>query len=170
MQPLISHENYCLPKERIAHMHGVAELMYKYYDKFDCKYLTHTQIYMLGLNHDIGYVISKSGHEAFGAELFPFRSTMYECMYWHGTAPQEYMQIKECCKEDIPDELILLWWADLMVESSGKNAGQIVGFQKRLENIKKRYGIDSGPYKICKDTTEWLSANLSPDLLATKEM
>ena len=29
----------CISKERLLHMHGVAELMFKYYDFFDCLYL-----------------------------------------------------------------------------------------------------------------------------------
>ena len=56
----------------------------------------------------------------------------------------------------IPGELILLWWADLMVESSGEHAGEVVGFKKRLESIKERHGEDSKQYKNSLETVEWL--------------
>lgn len=59
-----------ITEDRIRHMHGVAELMYQYYDIFDCKYLSRDEAYVLGLNHDIGYINGKKDHEANGADLF----------------------------------------------------------------------------------------------------
>ena len=150
-----------ISKERIAHMHGVAELMYKYESQFDCKCLTKEELYYLGLVHDIGYLNGKKDHEKNGAELFNRYSTLYHCIYWHGVTPQEYMKINNCSsKDDIPGELILLWWADMMIESGGEYAGENVGFKDRLEGIKERYGEDSSPYKICIDTISWLNENV----------
>ena len=156
-----------IPRERILHMHGVAELMYQYYDKFHCNYLSKEEIYILGLNHDIGYLNGKTGHESYGATLFArlcefgLQNTFAQCILHHGDTPQEYMKSHMCSAEDIPNELILLWWADMCVESSGKKAGEIVGFQKRLDSMKTNYGEASTPYQICKKTIDWLITYMS---------
>lgn len=151
-----------ISKERIVHMHCVAELMYKYADQFDCKYLTKEELYHLGLVHDIGYLNGKKDHEEKGAELFNPDSTMYHCIYWHGTTPQEYMKhYGYASKDDIPGELILLWCADMMVVSCGEHAGECVGYEGLLENIKETYGEGSRSYKICNDTIQWLLENVS---------
>lgn len=34
--------------------------------------------------------------------------------------------------------------------------GEDVGYKVRLEDIGNRHGFDSEPYKICKETIEWL--------------
>ena len=62
-------------------------------------------------------------------------------------------------------ELILLWWADMNIESRGKKAGEVVGFRGRLESLKEHYGIDSEPYRICKETIDWLINYMSCDFL-----
>ena len=148
--------------ERIRHMHGVAELMYQYYDVFHCKYLSKEEIYALGLNHDIGYMNGKSGHEAYGADVFAefcefgSQNIIAKCIFHHGDTPKKYMEHHMCSPDDIPSELILLWWADMCVESGGEHAGEIVGFQGRLDGLKERYGEDSEPYQICKETMQWL--------------
>ncbi len=134
-------------------MIGVAEYMYKNYDKFNCKLLTKEECYMLGLNHDIGYIEGKEEHEARGAMLFP-DSTMSEFIGFHGYSPKEYMQITG--KTKIPEELLLLWSADLSVESSGEDAGKEVGYEERLRNIADRLGEKANEYRIAKETIEFL--------------
>lgn len=152
-----------LSEDRIKHMHGVAELMYTHADSFDCRYLSKEELYLLGLLHDIGYILGKEAHESNGAQLLlktfsiETSATFLECIEWHGHTPREYVDLKMCSFTDIPQELILLWWADMMVESSGEKAGQVVGFNERLNNIKERYGEHSKPYIICKETMDWLS-------------
>lgn len=66
------------------------------------------------------------------------------------------MKLNNCRSNEIPKELILLWWADLMVESRGDKAGEVVGFEERLNTIKNIHGEDSIQYQICKDTVDWL--------------
>lgn len=149
--------------ERIKHMHGVAEFMYENYDKFNCKYINKEEIYILGLNHDIGYINGKSNHELCGANMFAEftefgqKNIMTQCILYHGDTPREYMEKYQCSEEDIPDELILLWLADMCIESAGENAGKNIGFQARLDNLAERYGTDSEPYLICKETMDWLN-------------
>ena len=155
--------------ERIRHMHGVAELMYQYYDAFHCKYLSREEVYVLGLNHDIGYLQGKDNHEVGGAHIFAeftdnnILNPMAQSILYHGSTPKEYMQLTD--DDEIPAELILLWWADMNVESSGEHAGEVVGFQGRLDSLKERYGEDSHPYQTCKETIEWLVNWMSRDFL-----
>ena len=157
--------------ERIRHMHGVAELMYQYYDAFHCKYLSKEEIYVLGLNHDIGYINGKSDHEFYGADVFARfcefgpQNIIAKCIFHHGDTPKIYMERHMCSEEAIPAELILLWWADMSVESGGEHAGEVVGFQRRLDGLKERYGENSEPYQMCKETMEWLTDWMSRDFL-----
>ncbi len=159
--------------ERICHMHGVAELMYQYYDAFHCNCLSREECYVLGLNHDIGYINGKTDHEFYGANLFAgfcefgTQNTIAKCIFEHGVTPKEYMEHHMCSKDDIPHELILLWWADMCVEAGGEHAGEIVGFRGRLNGLKERYGEDSESYQICKKTMEWLINYMSRDFLTS---
>lgn len=147
-------------KDRMAHMHTVAELMWLFYPEVDCEYLTREDIYKLGLNHDIGYMSGSKNHEANGAVLFgaggPADGIFSRCIRWHGITPEQYIHLFTCTYDDIPEELILLWWADMMVEPSGENAGAIVGFDERLESIKRRHGKNSDAYKNCRATMKWI--------------
>ena len=157
--------------ERIRHMHTVAELMYQYHDAFQCKFLTKDEVYLLGLNHDIGYINGKDMHEYNGAHLISgtcehgASCVLAKYIMYHGVTPAKYMQQYMCSENDIPKEQILLWWADMNVESGGVHAGEVVGFKGRLESLKERYGEDSEPYMICKETIEWLINFMSKDFL-----
>ncbi len=161
-----------ISKERIAHMHTVAELMHRYFYAFDCKYLMRQEAYLLGLVHDIGYVDGKAMHEYRGADLLGqfTPNILSECIRWHGLTPQEYLKMKTCGPYDIPRELVLLWWADAMVKAGGEHAGEIVGYEKRLQRVKERWGEDSPPYNSLKDTIEWLEKNFPADFLARIDM
>ena len=147
--------------ERIKHMHGVAELMYVNYEAFDCSALSKEETYMLGLNHDIGYVDGAEEHEERGAYWFlglsKYSKLFNFCIKYHGVTPENYMKSHGCSELFIPKELLLLWWADMMVESSGEHAGEVVGHEARLENIKNRFGSDSKQYNDSKKVIEWLA-------------
>ena len=113
-------------------------------------------------NYDVGYLNGKADHEFSGAKWFAefcefgSQNPIVNDILHHGNTPQEYMNLHMCSEEDIPSELILLWWADMCVESAGEHAGEAVGFHGRLEGIEQRYGKDSKPYQICSDTIDWL--------------
>ena len=156
--------------ERIRHMHGVAELMFQYADAFNCRAMDEYELYMLGLNHDIGYVRGKNGHEEAGSTLVTeihkgIRSLMSECIRQHGRTPREYMEEHQCSTSGIPNELILLWWADLTIESDGEHAGEAVGFQKRLDRLKERCGENSRQYASARETAEWLCSYIARKLM-----
>ena len=141
-----------IPDNRIAHMHGVAEYMYAHADKYN---LIPEEMYFLGLNHDIGYINGKEGHEDFGGELLHtlgISKELSDIISWHGTTPNEYKELHVCFDDEIPDALILLWEADMHIDLSGKD----VGYKARLEDIGNRHGFDSKPYQTCKATIEWL--------------
>ena len=89
------------------------------------------------------------------------------CIQWHGITPKKYMEHYNCYSEEIPEELILLWWADLQIASSGKKAGQPIGFQARLNALAKKYGEDSESYLTSKETIDWLSNNIALRFLTT---
>lgn len=140
-----------IPDNRIEHMHGVAEWMYKHAEEYGCK--NKDEMYLLGLVHDIGYLYgNKKEHEQKGAELIGLDSYYGKFVQAHGLTPQEYMDRNGCSSSEIPNEMILLWTADMMVDLSG-NA---VGFKARLDDIGERHGTDSKPYRICKETMTWL--------------
>ena len=160
-----------IKEERIKHMYGVAELMYQYHDVFLCNKLSREELYVLGLNHDIGYIENKTEHEFYGARLFAGfcdggpQNLIAKYIFHHGDTPKQYMEAHMCREEDIPRELILLWWADMNVESAGERAGEVVGFGDRLDSVKARYGEDSEAYRICKETVDWLISYMSRNFL-----
>ena len=86
--------------ERVKHMHSVAELMYKFCHKFKRIELRPEECYLLGLNHDIGY-INCGPHEMNGRVLFLGLGDSYkmsiisECIGFHGYTPAQYMETKK---------------------------------------------------------------------------
>lgn len=141
-----------IPKERILHMHGVAEWMYEHAEEYGCE--DKDKMYFLGLMHDIGYIYGKENHEQNGAELIGINTYYGDIIQAHGLTPQEYIDAKDILESEIPNEMILLWAADMMVDMSGKP----VGFATRLKNIGNKYGYNSEPYRICSETISWLKS------------
>ncbi len=139
-----------LPTERIIHMYGVAEWMYEHAEEYGC--LNKEEMYLLGLLHDIGYIYGKDDHERKGARLLGTETYYGRLIQAHGWTPQEYMDRNSCFASEIPNEMILLWTADMMVDLTGTP----VGFEARLKDIGDRYGIDSDAYRMCFETISWL--------------
>lgn len=139
-----------ISEDRIKHMHGVAEYMYRNANKYG---LNPEEMYILGLLHDIGYLRGKLDHEVNGAKVSMKSDYKYSSLIsWHGTTPLDYMRLRDCSIEDIPKELILLWEADLSVNSLGYE----VSFNERLKDIGLRYGFDSIQYRLAKEKITWL--------------
>ncbi len=154
-----NRQKMILSEDRIKHMHGVAEFMYTHADKFECRHLSKEQLYVVGLLHDVGYIQGVYEHGVHGASLISKETFIYECIRWHEVPPQEYMEVN-CLKEsEIPQELILLWLADMSVDSTGENAGHDIGVKQRLAGIEKRFGSNSKQYKNSKKTVDWLVDN-----------
>jgi len=134
-------ENTIIPKERILHMHGVAEYMYKNAEKYN---LDKTQMYVVGLLHDIGYLFGKEDHPTTGSQLLKDLGFIYsDDISLHGYAPKN---------QNISNVLRLLLEADLTV---GKD-GTLVGYKNRLKDIGVRLGFNSEAYIIAKETVDFL--------------
>jgi len=138
-----------ITETKALHMHGVAEYMYKHAEEYD---LDKDEMYLLGWVHDIGYIYGKDGHEYKGAELLGLDSYYGSIVRYHGYTPSQYIEEFGILESDIPNELILLWDADMMIDHDGKE----VGYDKRLNGIIERYGKDSRPYKVCLEIIKFL--------------
>lgn len=130
-----------ISKERILHMHGVAEYMYRNAEKYN---LDKAQMYVVGLLHDIGYIFGKENHPITGSQLLKSLGfTHADDIALHGNAPSS---------QNISKVLNLLLEADLTV---GKD-GTVVGYKCRLKDIGERLGFDSEAYIIAKETVDFL--------------
>lgn len=145
-EPLIS-------KNRILHMHGVAEYMYRH----ACEYgLDPERMYILGLLHDIGYIHTKYDHEKNGANML--KRVGYidaDLVENHGNNPADYINDFIPSARIIPKELVLLWEADMLIDSK-KCPGEEITFGERLENVARKCGKDSIQYKNKKAKLDWL--------------
>ena len=135
--------------DRLFHIRAVAEYMFKHAFIYD---QNPNQMYLLGFLHDIGYICGDENHEKNGAKLLGEDNRFSKIIAAHGMTPQEYMGTNGITESEIPKELILLWEADMVVNSHGAHAG----FQERLKDVGERYGQDSREYKACKEKIEWL--------------
>ena len=140
-----------IDKDRIAHMHGCAEYMYRHAEEYR---QDPDEMYLLGLVHDIGYVNGKKGHEAYGANIRGLSNRLSYVIRLHGTTPQEYISDHSGWPLMIPPELILLWEADMHIDGKGNE----VTYEERLAEMAAIYGIESEPFRVCEDTIEWLMA------------
>ncbi len=136
--------NMIIPPQRISHMHGVAEYMYKNANKYN---LDKNKMYVVGLLHDIGYLFGKKNHAQSGAELMSALGFEHSVdISKHGDIPKD---------NEMNDILKLLLEADLMV---GPN-GNLLGYNARLADIGERLGYNSEAYMIAKETIHWLVNN-----------
>lgn len=145
--------NTVISKDRIAHMHGVAEYMYAHAADYK---LDPEEMYILGLLHDIGYIQGfKEGHEQYGAEMLfqklPLRGlSMKCCIERHSQIPQSFSWNSELCRKQY-----LLLEADMKIDGKGRYAG----YNGRLKDIAERYGSESEVYKKCAKLIDWLINN-----------
>jgi len=87
------------------------------------------------LYHDIGYEFTKDGinHNKIGGEILKQTGFKYwKEIYYHGIVDSEYKSIY----------LDILNQADMQIDRYGND----VGYDKRLEDIKSRYGENSEVY------------------------
>lgn len=95
-------------------------------------------LFVLGLNHDIGYQFDKEGknHNIIGGEILKNSGYKYwKEVYYHGMDQDEYNSLY----------LDILNEADMSIDKYGND----VGFESRLEDIGSRYGFDSKVYGRC---------------------
>jgi len=134
-----------MDEDRIKHSLGVAKKMKEIGKNLNLSEDAIKELFVLGLNHDIGYEFSKDGkrHNEIGGEIL--RKTGFKHwkeVYYHGILTQEYSS----------KYLDILNCADMQIDKYGND----VGFEKRLEDIKSRYGAESIVYSRCKSMVEYL--------------
>ena len=99
--------------------------------------------FIIGYNHDIGYEFTKNGinHNIIGGEILKNSNFKYwREIYYHGEINIEYKSLY----------LDILNQADMQIDKYGND----VGYDKRLEDIKNRYGENSNPYLCSKQIVE----------------
>lgn len=125
-----------LNRNRLLHMYAVAEYMYNHADDYDLK--NKDELYVLGLLHDVGAIVDRNTHEHVGAKLLKnmgLSDKFTDIIYWHGSSPDNYCEAHNCTKKDIPKELLLLWEADLHIDTKG----EFVSFNDRVSDIIARH-------------------------------
>ncbi len=138
-------------QNKMAHMIGVAEWMRERAEDYGLDSVT---MYTLGLLHDIGYIEGRENHEQRGAEILASMGMSKEMLFavkHHGENPYEIQRVFG--EDAISSMLVLMQEADLSIDALGYR----VGFDKRLDDIKKRYG-DSYREGDLEDTIRFIEA------------
>ena len=104
-------------------------------------------LFMLGFNHDIGYEFGdNSQHAHIGGEILKRNNYKYwKEVYYHGDINSEYTSLF----------LKILNKADMQIDKYGND----VGYDKRLEDIKDRYGVESKIYNNAKELIKELKGD-----------
>ena len=95
-------------------------------------------LFTIGYNHDIGYRFGSSEeHNIVGGTILKNTEFKYwKEIYYHGCNNEEYNSLY----------LDILNEADMKIDKYGND----VGYERRLEDIKSRYGEDSKVYSNAK--------------------
>ena len=132
-----------MDENRLKHSLSVANKMIEIGKELNLEQEQLDELFILGYNHDIGYKFTKNQleHNIVGGNL------LYKCgykywqeVYYHGNPNSEYDSLY----------LKILNMADMQIDKYGNN----VGYEKRLEDIKTRYGVYSIQYINAKKITE----------------
>lgn len=126
-----------MDNDRLIHSYAVANKMVELGKEKNLLDEQLQELFLLGYLHDIGYQFgTNENHNMIGGNLL--RNSNYKYWkeaYYHGIANSEYKSLY----------LDILNTADMMIDKYGND----VGFDKRLEDIKSRYGEDSIQYVNC---------------------
>ncbi len=124
-----------MDKDRLKHSLTVANKMVEIGKDLNLKESDLQDLFVLGYNHDIGYdfCFDKKEHNIVGGEILKNNGYKYwKDVYYHGNPNSEYQS----------QFLKILNMADMQIDKYGND----VGYEKRLEDIKNRYGEDSIQY------------------------
>jgi hypothetical protein len=136
-----------MDNDRLIHSYNVGKKMMKIGKKNDLSESQLQELFVLGLNHDIGYEYGdNSNHAHIGGEILKRNNYKYwKEVYYHGNIISEYTSMF----------LEILNKADMQIDKYGND----VGYDKRLEDIKNRYGEESKTYCDAKILIEKLRGN-----------
>lgn len=121
--------------DRLNHSLAVAKKMVEIGKKYNLTQSELDDLFLLGYNHDIGYSFCSDSikHNTIGATVLKNNGYKYwKEVYYHGDPNNKYNSLY----------LTILNKADMQIDKYGND----VGYEKRLEDIKTRYGIDSLQY------------------------
>ena len=123
--------------DRLKHSYAVANKMVELGKEKKLSNEQLKELFVLGYLHDIGYQYgTNENHNEIGGNLLKENNYKYwKEVYYHGVPDSEYKSLY----------LDILNTADMMIDKSGND----IGFDKRLEDIKNRYGKDSIQYINC---------------------
>ena len=134
--------------DRLKHSYGVAKKMQEIGKQMNLSDSELEDLFVLGLNHDIGYEFTESGvnHDSVGGSILKKNGyKFWREVYYHGRITDEY------------DSLFLriLNQADMQIDKYGND----VGYAQRLQDIKSRYGEESSVYKKCIELVRRITSN-----------
>ena len=134
-----------MDENRIKHSLGVARKMVDIGKEYNLTEEQLQDLFVLGFNHDIGYEFgNNSSHAQIGGEILKRNNFKYwKEVYYHGDIHTNYISLA----------LEILNKADMQIDKYGND----VGYDKRLEDIKNRYGEDSKTYNDAKILIEKLN-------------
>lgn len=127
-----------MDEDRLKHSLSVARKMVEIAKSKNLNEEDIENCFVIGYNHDIGYEFAenKFNHNIIGGEILKNSNFKYwKEIYYHGEIDTEYKSLY----------LDILNQADMQIDKYGND----VGYDKRLEDIKNRYGEDSEVYNKC---------------------
>ena len=132
--------------DRIKHCLSVANKMVELGKEKGLSDKQLDELFLLGYLHDIGYQFGiNDNHNVIGGNILKNNNYQYwKEVYYHGVPNSDYKSLF----------LDILNTADMMIDKYGND----VGFDKRLEDIKNRYGEDSIQYINCVKIVDELSS------------
>ena len=135
-----------MDNDRLKHSYAVAKKMVEIAMEYNLSEEDIKNCFLIGLNHDIGYEFTINGinHSKIGGELLRDTGFKYwKEIYYHGDVDCAYNSVF----------LDILNKADMQVDKYGND----IGYSKRLEDIKGRYGEESIVYDNCLKLIEIIS-------------
>jgi len=132
-----------MDNDRLKHSISVARKMVEIGRTYNLSDRELQELFMLGFNHDIGYEFSDKGlnHNVIGGAMLKENGyKFWQEVYNHGNPNANYSSLY----------LKILNMADMQIDKYGND----VGYEKRLEDIKNRYGENSNPYLCSKQIVE----------------
>ena len=127
-----------MDEDRIKHSFAVARKMKQIAIDLGLNDEEINDCFVIGFIHDIGYefATNKMEHNKIGGEILKRNNFKYwKEIYYHGETEIEYESLY----------LDILNQADMQIDKYGND----VGYDKRLEDIKSRYGETSIVYEKC---------------------
>ncbi|MBP3831011.1 MAG: hypothetical protein ILA02_01325 [Clostridia bacterium] len=127
-----------MDEDRLKHSIAVARKMIEIGREYSLNENELQDLFVLGFNHDIGYeFVDNLKHAHIGGDILKRNNYKYwKEVYYHGYVISDYTSIF----------LEILNKADMQIDKYGND----VGYDKRLEDIKNRYGEESIIYNDVK--------------------